>query len=158
CRAGLERFVLEELAPAGPRARRDGPGGARIELVLAEPPAWLLRSRAMLGFSFPLREVAARAPDDVPAAVVTALTSNEARDLLAANTRGPVRYRMAWAAGGKRRAQIFRIAAEVGARRPELVNDPSASLWDVVIYEAPGKVRVELAPRIEDPRFAYRRT
>lgn len=161
CRAGLERFVLDELGPAGPRPRHDGPGGARIELTLGEPLAWLFRSRTMLSFAFPLRELPVAAPGDADAlagAVVTALTSTEARDIFAGYTRGPVRYRMAWAAGGKRRALIFRIAAEVRERRPELVNDPTDSVWDVVIYEVPGKVRVELAPRVEDPRFAYRRT
>ncbi|HWN70695.1 MAG TPA: HEAT repeat domain-containing protein [Haliangium sp.] len=161
CRAGLERFVLDELGPAQPRPRHDGPGGARIELMLAEPLAWLFRSRTMLSFAFPLRELPVCAPGDADAlatAVVTALASNEARDIFAAYTRGPVRYRLAWAAGGKRRALIFRIAAEVRERRPELVNDPTQSLWDVVVHEAPGKVRVELGPRVEDPRFAYRRT
>jgi predicted RNA methylase len=160
CRAGLERFVLAELAPVRPRPHNDGPGGARIELTLAEPLAWLFRSRTMLSFAFPLREQPVRPPGDadaLAAAVVTALTSNEARDILAGYTRGPVRYRMAWASGGKRRALIFRIAAEVRERRPELVNDPTQSLWDVVIYEAPGRVRVELGPRVQDPRFAYRR-
>jgi 23S rRNA G2445 N2-methylase RlmL len=158
CRAGLERFVLDELGPASPRPRHDGPGGPRIELMLGEPLSWLYRSRVMLSFALPLRELPVRAPDDLPAAVVTALTSSEARDILADYTRGPVRYRMAWASGGKRRASIFRIAAEVRERRPELVNDPTDSRWDVTIYEAPGVVRVELGPRIPDPRFAYRRT
>jgi 23S rRNA G2445 N2-methylase RlmL len=160
CRAGLERFVLDELAPARPRPHADGPGGARIELTLAEPLAWLFRSRTMLSFAFPLREQPVRPPGDadaLAAAVVTALTSTEARDVLAGYTRGPVRYRMAWAGGGKRRALIFRIAAAVSERRPALVNDPTQSLWDVVIHEAPGKVRVELGPRVQDPRFAYRR-
>lgn len=158
CRAGLERFVLDELAPAGPRPRAGGPGGAHIELALAGPLSWLFRSRVMLSFAFPLREQRLRAPDDVAGAVVTALTSAEAHDLFTGYTRGPVRYRMSWAAGGKRRALVFRIAAEVRERRPELVNDPSDSLWDVTIHEAPGVVRVELGPRVPDPRFAYRRT
>lgn len=161
CRAGLERFVLDELGAAQPSPHRDGPGGARVELTLTEPLAWLFRSRTMLSFAFPLRELPVRAPGDpdaLAAAVVTAITSTEARDIFAGYTRGPVRYRMAWAGGGKRRALIFRIAAAVRERRPELVNDPTQSLWDVVIYEAPGKVRVELGPRVEDPRFAYRRT
>jgi predicted RNA methylase len=39
---------------------------------------------------------------------------------------------------------------------PELVNDPTGSPWEAVVYEAPGAVRVELVPNVPDPRFAYR--
>ena len=158
CRAGLERFVLDELGLASARPRREGPLGARIELMLTQPLSWLHRSRSMLSYAFPLREQPVPAPGDLTAAVVTALTGAEARDIFAAYTRGPVRYRVAWARGGKRRAQIFDIAAAVSQRRPELVNDPTDSVWDVTIHEAPGAVCVELGPRVPDPRFAYRRT
>jgi 23S rRNA G2445 N2-methylase RlmL len=158
CRAGLERFVLDELGLASARPRREGPTGPRIELMLSQPLSWLFRSRSMLSYGFPLREQPVRAPDDLTAAVVTALTSTEARDIFAAYTRGLVRYRMAWAHGGKRRAQIFDIAAAVSQRQPELVNDPTDSVWDVTIHEAPGTVCVELGPRVPDPRFDYRRT
>ena len=45
----------------------------------------------------------------------------------------------------------------MAAERPELVNDPTASLWEAVVVEKP-RVAVEVWPRgLGDPRFAYRR-
>jgi 23S rRNA G2445 N2-methylase RlmL len=158
CRAGLERFVIEELgADARPSLRRDEPGGPRISAVLGEPLASMYRSRTMLSFAFPLAAVPVRTSGDIAGPVVEALTSPAARAILAHYTRGVARYRLAWARGGKRRALVFEIAAAVKERSPELINDPTQSLWDVVVYEGAGVVRVELTPRIPDPRFAYRR-
>ncbi len=158
CRAGLERFVIEELGPAArPSLRRDEPGGARIAAMLGEPLASMYRSRTMLSFAFPLAMVPVPTSGDIAGHVVEALTSPAAREILARYTRGIARYRIAWARGGKRRALVFEIAAAVKERLPELINDPTQSLWDVVVYEGAGVVRVELAPRIPDPRFAYRR-
>lgn len=157
CRAGLERFVIEEIGPAArPALRRDQPGGPRIAALLDAPLASVYRSRTMLSFAFPLAAVPVRKSGDIAGPVVEALTSPAAREIVAHYTRGVARYRIAWARGGKRRAAVFEIAAAVKERLPELVNDPTQSLWDVVVYEGAGVVRVELAPRIPDPRFAYR--
>src|SRR5262249_60017045 len=68
----------------------------------------------------------------------------------------PLRFRLAFRAGGKRRAAVWRVAEEVSRRAPELVNDPTASPWTAEVLEAPGLVRIELVPEIADPRFAYR--
>ena len=40
--------------------------------------------------------------------------------------------------------------------RPGWINDPSQRLWEVVATERAGSVGVELRPRLEDGRFAYR--
>jgi 23S rRNA G2445 N2-methylase RlmL len=158
CRAGLERLVIDELgAAARPRLRRDEPGGTRVSAVLRAPLASMYRSRTMLSFAFALPEVPVPASGDIAGPVIAALTSPAARQLLAHYTRGPARYRIAWARGGKRRALVFEIAAAVKERLPDLVNDPTQSLWDVIVYEGASVVRVELAPRVADPRFAYRR-
>lgn len=158
CRAGLERLVIEELGPgARPRLRRDEPGGPRISAVLGEPLASMYRSRTMLSFAFPLPELPVQKSGDMAGRVAQALTSPDARRILEHYTRGAARYRIAWARGGKRRALVFEIAAAVKERLPALINDPTQSLWDVIVYEGRGVVRVELAPRIPDPRFAYRR-
>lgn len=158
CRAGLERLVIEELGPAArPRLRRDEPGGARISAVLGEPLASMYRSRTMLSFAFPLPELPVQRSEDIAGRVAQALTSPDARRILEHYTRGAARYRIAWARGGKRRALVFEVAAAVKERLPALINDPTQSLWDVIVYEGRGVVRVELAPRIPDPRFAYRR-
>ncbi|MSP16467.1 MAG: hypothetical protein EXR73_07650 [Myxococcales bacterium] len=79
--------------------------------------------------------------------------------LLRALTDGPIRWRLAWAGGGHRRASVYRIAEEVARRCPELENDPTASAWEVVVREDAGAVEVELEPSaLEDPRFSWRRT
>jgi 23S rRNA G2445 N2-methylase RlmL len=94
---------------------------------------------------------------DLPDALADALSSPEARRILTHWTTGTVRYRIAWAGGGKRRAAIWRTAEEVARRCPELVNDPRESTWQALVYEGAREIRVELVPRAEDPRFAYRK-
>jgi 23S rRNA G2445 N2-methylase RlmL len=48
------------------------------------------------------------------------------------------------------------VAEAVSKVRPELVNDPTASPWEVVVDDANGALQVELRPRWHDERFAYR--
>ena len=69
----------------------------------------------------------ALARGDVAGAVAAVITSSRALDVLTRFTRGKVRYRIAWAAGGRRRALNFRVAALVSERSPELMNDPKAA-------------------------------
>ncbi len=156
CRAGLEPLLLAELPPAlGARVVRDASGGARIEGTLRGAPASLFAARTMLTFGFPLPVV--RAADDPAPAVIAALTAPRTLAILRRFTVGPIRYRLSFPAGGKRRATVWRIAEEAAARVPELVNDPVESPWEVVVHEDPGAVRVELCPNAPDPRFTYRR-
>ncbi|CAN96061.1 putative N6-adenine DNA/RNA methylase [Sorangium cellulosum So ce56] len=166
CRRGLEAILAEELAaldagsPGGalvPELRSDPCGGARVEAVLSGRLDALFGARTMLSFAFPLPLRKLDQGADLAAAVAERLLSREAREILRRFTQGAIRYRIDWAAGGKRRAAVFRAAAAVEAEAPELVNDPTQSTWDVVVYEGAGRVRVELAPRLPDPRFAYRR-
>jgi 23S rRNA G2445 N2-methylase RlmL len=167
CRHGLARMCAEELAALGARVADD----ATVSLTLEAKLSSLWMSRTMLRFGFPLPTVApghsktgkksdkADPIDDeaLGAAVVSALTSKEAEAIFARFTDGPVRYRLEWADAGHRRALTFRVAAAVAARRPQLVNDPTASLWEAVVVEKP-RVSVEIWPRgLADPRFVYRR-
>jgi 23S rRNA G2445 N2-methylase RlmL len=150
CRWGLAQLVTGELdAELGARVVDDETVSAR----LTGPLERLWQSRIALRFGFPLPTGGARDPGD---AVVRALTSDEALAIVRAFTRGPVRYRIEWSEAGHRRGLTFRVAREVAAKRPELLNDPTASLWEVVVREV-GGVSVELWPRgLDDPRFAYR--
>lgn len=160
CRAGLEAVLLDELAGIGegkPSIRSDEPGGARVELVISGPLGGLLAARTALSFALPLPERAIEGADGLADAVAERLLSREAGELLRGLTVGAIRYRIAWAGGGKRRAAIWRAAAAVEAGAPDLINDPTRSTWDAVVYEGAGRVRVELAPRLPDARFAYRR-
>ncbi|WP_438032280.1 HEAT repeat domain-containing protein [Sorangium sp. So ce204] len=166
CRRGLEAILAEELAALGagspggalvPELRSDPCGGARVEVMLSGRLDALFGARTMLSFAFPLPLRKLDQGADLAAAVAERLLSREAREILRRFTQGAIRYRIDWAGGGKRRAAVFRAAAAVEAEAPELVNDPTQSTWDVVVYEGAGRVRVELAPRLPDPRFAYRR-
>ncbi len=160
-RPGMEDFLCDELSAAlepalQPKVCRDLPLGLRVEAKLLGAPEDLFRARLFMSFGFALPEVPIASPEDVPAAVIAALSSSEAWALLSHWTQGPLRYRLSWAKGGKRRAAVFHIASEVSKRRPGLQNDPRESLWQAVVYESKRAVRVELVPRLSDPRFAYR--
>jgi len=149
CRHGLSALLADELAALGARAVDD----ETVALTLRAPLSSLWTARTMLRFGFPLRARGAGAE----AAVVDALASDAAWAILSRLTRGTVRYRLEWADAGHRRALTFRVAAAVAARRPQLVNDPTATLWEVVVREAGARTTVELWPRgLPDPRFAYR--
>jgi 23S rRNA G2445 N2-methylase RlmL len=146
CRAGLERLLADEASAGGWAVAAVAPG--RVETVLAGPLGSLFRLRLHDGFGFPL----APATD-----AVQALISPEASAVFTTFTRGTARFRIAFAGGGHRRAEVWRIAREVAARRADLVNDPSSSSWQVVVSERPGAVTLELEPRrVVDPRFTYR--
>jgi predicted RNA methylase len=157
-RAGLENFLLEELGKAN-SARLSGRG--RVAVVLDGPLESLYRARTFLHFGFPLEPESVRA-GDVAAAVAAVLTSARAVDVLTRFTRGKIRYRLAWASGGRRRALNFRVATLVSSLRPELLNDPTAAPWELVITEKSDKfgsrIYGELWPQaVDDPRFTYRR-
>ncbi|AKT43167.1 HEAT repeat domain-containing protein [Chondromyces crocatus] len=159
CRPGLERILQEELATVGekmPKVAHDPPGGVRVELSLTKPLSALFQARTMLSFALALPARALRAGEDVADAVAERLLSREAGAALRGLTSGPVRYRVAWAAGGKRRAMTWKVAQAVQARAPDLVNDPRDSVWEVHVHESHDRVRVELSPSVPDPRFAYR--
>lgn len=157
CRSGMEDFLCDELGPnLKPRVSRKLPLGLRVEALLSGAPLQLFRARLWTSFGFLLTPRAASSPDELAARVIDALSSDEAFGIFKHWTRGPLRYRLAWPGGGKRRALVYRVAAEVSARRPQLHNDPRESPWQAVVHEGGGAVCVELVPRLSDPRFAYR--
>ena len=149
CRHGLSQLLCDELAQHAARVVDD----ETVSLTLRAPLSSLWSARTMLRFGFPLPARGA----DLEHAVVDALASDAAWALLSRFTRGTIRYRLEWADAGHRRALTFRVAAAVAARRPQLVNDPTATLWEVVVREHGKRATVELWPRgLPDPRFAYR--
>jgi predicted RNA methylase len=156
CRAGLEPVLEGELPESiGARLLVDPPAGTRFEGTLRGAPDELFAARTWISMGFPL-PVAASPEDDPGDAIIAALTSREALTILGRWTAGPLRYRLSFHSGGKRRALVWRVAEEVERRVPGLINDPTDSPWEAVVYEAPSKVRVELVPAFVDPRFAYR--
>lgn len=156
-RAGLEELLLDEL---GGRYRARVAGRGRVEVETRGPLSELFRARTFLHLGFPLPPVDVSG-DDPGLAVVRSLTSDAAQRVFSSLTRGPVRYRIEWAGAGRSRGRTLRVAEEVSARRPDLVNDPTNATWEAVVSlrEGPAGERavVELWPRaFEDPRFAYR--
>lgn len=164
CRAGIERLLLHELDPdLAPRIARPEAGPGRVDVTLTGAPRRLFQARTALHFGFPLPAVRLASEADLPGALIAALSSSEAWRILDHFTeRGagaPVRYRIAWARGGKRRAVVWQVAEAVRSARPELLNDPTDSTWEAVVHEShaqPAELSVELVPRVGDPRFSYR--
>jgi hypothetical protein len=153
CRAGLEDLLADELRAAGLSPRPVTRGGrGELALELDRPLATLWRARTLLGAGI---ELALPRAASLAEAIARALTADDTIALLEALTRGPIRWRLDFAEGGHRRAVVWETARAVAARRPALVNDPTATTWDVVADERAG--RLELRPRrFDDARFAYR--
>jgi SAM-dependent methyltransferase len=154
CRAGLEELLAAELGETWePRIVARGRVEARLAGRLES--AWL--ARTALGFAFPL-EAAMLAPGESSAdGVVRALTGDQAFALLRRFTQGPIRWRLATAHGGHRRAFVWECAQRIAERRPELRNDPTRSTWEAVVLERAGSVHIDLFPQaLADPRFPWR--
>ena len=146
CKAGLAGLLVDELRAALIEARADG--DAAVEIALAGPWSELFASRlwATAGVRVPLA-----AGEDLAAQITHSILAPPVRGLLAAWTRGPIRWRLHLAS--KQRAVVWRVARDVAAGAPELVNDPTATTWDIALDGD----RLELVPRrAPDPRFAYR--
>jgi 23S rRNA G2445 N2-methylase RlmL len=157
-RRGLEDLLSEEaMAIDGlSEVRVAGPG--RVRARLSASMQTLFAARTMLAFRFPLPTEWVRDGEKEPDAIVRAVTSDAARAVFATWTVGTPRYRIAWAEGGHRRAATWNVAGTIARRAPELINDPTASLWEVVVETKQRSVDVSLAPRaVEDPRFTWRR-
>lgn len=154
CRPGLEDILCASLDAA------DGPavaGPGRVALRSAGPLRRLGQARTLLTLGFRLARVPLRpGPDALVAGLCAALTGAEAQEIFRTWSKGQVRYRLAWARGGHRRSVVWRVAEAVARTQPELVNDPTASPWEVVVDDADGALQVELRPRWHDDRFAYR--
>jgi len=146
CKPGLAGLLVDELRALAIEGRSDG--DASVEVALAAPWQTLFASRlwATGGIRIP------RPAGDPSASIVAALCAPATRALLAALTRGPIRWRLDLP-HGRERSVVWRVARDVTAAAPELVNDPTATTWDVRVSDN----AVELVPRrAHDPRFAYR--
>lgn len=141
-RSGLEDVLREEL---GPSSRFVAPG--IVEAKLEGPLAGALAIRTATHVGFPLPG----GPDEE--AIIRALGEGRAIFRAFTTTDAPIRFRLAFAQGGHRRAIVWRIAERVRAEVPGLLNDPRASTWEVVV----SRDHVELVPSGHaDTRFDYR--
>jgi hypothetical protein len=145
---GLGVLLAEELAARGFAPAPCGEGAVELALDRAWSALHASRLWAAAGIRVPLAS-----PDAEE--IVRALASPAVRALLAAWTRGPIRWRLDFPSG-HRRAVVWRVARDVAAAAPELVNDPVHTTWDVIVDEE-GRGALELRPRqVADPRFAWR--
>jgi len=153
CRAGLEEVLRDELPAAW--SPRLGPPGVVLARAEASLEA-LWAPRCFTGLAFELRPRRRQPGDDLAAHVVAMMTSPEATSLFETFTRGALRWRVTWARGGHRRAQVEAVERAVGPRLPGSVNDPQRALWTLEIDDDPRGVRAVLIPWWDDTRFAYR--
>ncbi|MDB4954569.1 MAG: putative N6-adenine-specific methylase containing domain protein, partial [Myxococcales bacterium] len=158
CKPGLAELLALEL-PRSLRPVVHDEGS--VDVTLDQPWSALFASRlwSTAGISIALEPADARNRPTDPTlasgdAITRAITSPPVRALLAAWTRGPIRWRLAFPQGHKR-AVVWRVARDVAAIAPELVNDPSQTTWDVLVDDK--LASLELVPRrAADPRFAWR--
>lgn len=164
CRPALGELLFTELV-----ALDLGAGFVRkphqpewVEVSLTTPWSTLHRSRlwASAAIVVPLAGLADRPADaagradEVAQAIVRTLTSPGVLAILRGWTRGAIRWRLGMV-HGHQRALVWRVAKEVTALAPDLVNDPTATTWDVLAD--PDTRTLSLVPRrIDDPRFGYR--
>lgn len=146
CRPGLGGLLVDELAALGLRGKPLQDRGAT--LALASPLSSLFASRLWSQLAIPLP----LATGDLATAIVATITAPATRALLASWTRGAIRWRLGFAEGHKR-AIVWRVARDVTARAPELINDPTATTWDFLVDAG---TLVLVPRRLDDPRFAYR--
>jgi hypothetical protein len=149
CRPGLGSLLGEELAALGIAAQPLGDRGA--ELRLTGPLATLFAARLWATAAISLALVTA---GDLATSITRTLLAPATLALLRAWTRGPIRWRLGFAHGHKR-AIVWRVARDVTAAAPDLINDPTATTWDALVDD--DAQTLALVPRrLEDPRFAYR--
>jgi hypothetical protein len=153
CRAGLSELLAEELARLG---KAVPVSGSLVELEFGGALSELFCARTALDWGLRL-PLASNARAALPSSVTAALCRSDAREALAAWTRGGVRFRLEFAGGGHRRAEVFAIADALARSIPEFVNDPRNASWSFVVVEDADEAHLVLVPRaFEDPRFAYR--
>ena len=151
CRPGLGALLGEELAALGIAATPLGDRGA--ELRLARPLAALFAARLWVTAAIPI-PLPPGADDALAAAIIQAITAPATLALLRAWTRGPIRWRLGFSRGHKR-AIVWRVARDVTAAVPALVNDPTATTWDMLVDDE-ARTLALVPRRLDDPRFAYR--
>jgi len=162
CKPGIAQLLVDDLRAKLLRGPADQSGkmiDARAEgdhavhIALDAPWATLFASRLWTSAGIRVPRPPGDSGDALVASIVAGLTAAAPRALMTAWTRGPLRWRLELPEG-KQRAVVWRVARDVTTAAPELVNDPTATAWDVRIADARA---LELIPRrARDPRFAYR--
>lgn len=159
CRRGVATVVADQLSNSWSRS----PSGAAPPVIAHQDATGVeLSWSGSLGELYRVRsalEVALVLP--LPAAatlldrIVEGLGQPALVDALAAWTRGPPRFRLTFASGGRRRALVWQIARTLREHASPLVNDTREITWTIEVDER--HERLLCLPRGADPRFDYRR-
>ncbi len=149
-RSGLSRLVAEELARFGPRVTSPSSVAFEFGGSLRE----LHEARIAVDFGVVVAPERALAP--TPESLATLVTSAPALQVFRAWTDGPPRFRLAFSAGGHRRAEAWRVAELVAERTRELLNDTREAPWEVLVGPRFEREGILLLPRGADERFSYR--
>jgi precorrin-6B methylase 2 len=156
CRPGLGALLVEELAALGIAAQLIGDRGAALRLERPLGSLFAARLWATMAIRVPLA-----AGRDLASAITATIAARSTVSLLRAWTRGPIRWRLGFASGHKR-AIVWRVARDVTAAVPALINDPTSTTWDIIVDSDGKRDEMEhavlaLVPRrLDDPRFGYR--
>jgi 23S rRNA G2445 N2-methylase RlmL len=160
-RSGLEQFVCDEVAQRMHgkfRVAEVHPG--RVAIIPSAPfsLADIYEMRCFGTVGIVLGTVNAANQAEATEGLAAVITSALSRWLLGTFTEGAIRYRLNFVFKGHQRAAVDRLAKQVYARCPEILNDPRNVTWTIDIYPNGSGHLVELRPNMTpDPRFAYRR-
>jgi 23S rRNA G2445 N2-methylase RlmL len=157
-RAGLEKLLAEELSGVKGVERVQVEGGGRVRALLTGSLEMLFAARLWLELRFPIAGGEANDGEAAAESIARAVSGTTARDVLETWSSGPARYRIEWVDAGHRRAATWEAVRAIARRAPGLVNDPTASAWEILVTTRFGAVDVALRPRgFDDPRFVWRK-
>jgi predicted RNA methylase len=161
-RRGLEGIVRDEVEAsmrAGGKFRVAGAGSGLVAVTPARPfsLADIYAHRCFGTAAFALGRDATVNNTEPAAALAPVIASPLSRRILAAFTRGTIRYRLNFMDRGHQRSAVRLLAGRVYALCPEMLNDARNVTWTMDICAGERGRRVELRPNVTpDPRFAYR--
>jgi 23S rRNA G2445 N2-methylase RlmL len=159
-RSGLEAFVRDEVSQRMRgkfRVTETDPGRTTIIATAPFSLADIYAMRCFGSVGFVLGKVDA-AGEESTGALADIIASALSRRILGTFTEGAIRYRLNFVFKGHQRGAVDRLATQVYARCPEILNDPRSVTWTIDIYHDGRGQWVELRPNMTpDPRFVYRR-
>jgi predicted RNA methylase len=182
CRAGLEEILAGELGEEW-RPRVAGPGVVEGRLVGPLSRALAIRTATHVGFPLDPVQIEGDAAETIVRALVSPAAMRVFSTFTRRTDDAPIRFRLSWLRGGHhrpssggsaprhprdetpyaprsalrvRRSLAWRCAELVRAQTNELVNDPTATTWEITVDDSHGAIALELSPRAEDARFVYR--
>src|SRR5262249_21527145 len=136
-RFGLEPFVRDEVVErmSGKlRVTESEPGCVAVVPLGPFSLAEIYAMRCFGSVCFVLGKVEAVSDAKSIDALADVIASPQTRRILETFTEGAIRYRLNFVAKGHQRAAVERLAAQVYARCPEILNDGRSVTWTIDIH------------------------